>query len=174
MKPVFNPGRRRAGIGAARGFTLIELMMAIAIIGILASIAVPAYDAYVARAKASQIVQEVGEFRSRFASVAGQPAYIKNGVPMCPVVVLVKDLGLGSAKNPYVDYIFGEGSVGDGRHGMFVMIKGAANAPAGAQSVAVAREALHTLRNAGLVFGNPRVFDSLVLFNVRLTEARPC
>ncbi|BCD98542.1 type IV pilin protein [Marinagarivorans cellulosilyticus] len=34
-----------------KGFTLIELMIAIAIIGILASIALPSYQAYVAKSK---------------------------------------------------------------------------------------------------------------------------
>ncbi len=47
-----------------KGFTLIELMIVVAIIGILAAIAIPAYQDYVARAQVSRVVGELAPLKT--------------------------------------------------------------------------------------------------------------
>jgi type IV pilus assembly protein PilA len=47
-----------------KGFTLIELMIVVAIIGILAAVALPAYQDYTVRAKASELLLAAGSART--------------------------------------------------------------------------------------------------------------
>ena len=61
---------------AQKGFTLIELMIVVAIIGILAAIAIPAYQDYTVRAKVTEGLSIASGFKTQVAENAS------NGLPL--------------------------------------------------------------------------------------------
>lgn len=61
-----------------KGFTLIELMIVVAIIGILAAVAIPQYQDYTARAQVSRVVGEVNALKSNAESIFNNGGQIGN------------------------------------------------------------------------------------------------
>ena len=73
-----------------KGFTLIELMIVIAIIGILAAIAIPAYQNYTVRAQVSEGSSLIGGLETAF-----DECYADHGTAGAPCATN-KDLGINN------------------------------------------------------------------------------
>ena len=80
------------------GFTLIELMITVAIVGILAAITVPAYQSYLARTQVVEALNLMSGYKNEMTNVYSESA-------RC---VELADLGLdntGLVNTPYVESV---------------------------------------------------------------------
>lgn len=85
---------------AQTGFTLIELMIVVAIIGILAAVAIPQYQDYTARTQVSRVVGEVNALKSNAESIfnnGGIVAYTDD-VTQSP-----REIGIGFTGSNLID-----------------------------------------------------------------------
>jgi type IV pilus assembly protein PilA len=84
-----------------KGFTLIELMIVVAIIGILAAIAIPAYQDYTIR---SQVTEGLNLSASLKTGVS--EFFAQNGVwPTCVIVGCATGTSLGETADPSGKYV---------------------------------------------------------------------
>ncbi len=130
--------------GAARGFTLIELMVTIAIAIILISIAVPNYRAYVQRANRSDATAAL----LRLAA-AQEKFYIQNNTYSTDLSAA--GLGMPSTNNEYYDL-----SVAAGAGGLTVGYTATATAKAGARQADDADCQSFTINERGVRGSSPK------------------
>jgi len=145
-----------------RGFSLIELLTAITIIGLLASIATMAYQKYIVSAGADDLIAKHHELRNKaIAVMAGL-----DGAMFDDCDEMVARFGQDGLADRYARIGYGLEAVTGGFRPVLTVC--ASEVSGSALGVKVARRAYDKFAAAGVVESNPVLLDSLVSYSLLL------
>jgi type IV pilus assembly protein PilA len=79
-----------------KGFTLIELMIVVAIIGILAAVAIPAYQDYTVRARVTEALGLAANYKNIVTENASNASALNGGLPSFAATPNVSAIAVGT------------------------------------------------------------------------------
>lgn len=96
--------RHKLSIKGQKGFSLVELLVVVGIIGVLAAVGVPQYTKYTARAKNAGLLQMVASVKTAEEALAAQSLnYLDPTVPANQTTLVGKPFALASFGNVVVN-----------------------------------------------------------------------